>query len=137
MKVHAHLFEPLYKVGTTLFAKEKKRKKARKGEITTQRAYYIPILESLIELGGSGRMKDVEEKVEKKMKSIFKEKDYETLSSDGITIRWRNKTEWARNDLVNKYGYLKKDSPRGIWEISDEGRRYYKENKDKWKSEYL
>lgn len=136
--VRAYLFEPLYKSRTKEYAKppEKKGKRVKKGEIAPQKAYYIPILESLIELGGSGKVKDVEEKVEEKMKHILTKKDYETLF-DGKTVRWRNRTEWARNDLVNKFGYLKKNSPWGIWEISEEGRRYYKENKERWKKEYL
>ncbi|MEA2054592.1 MAG: winged helix-turn-helix domain-containing protein [Candidatus Thermoplasmatota archaeon] len=128
--VCAHLFEPFYKVGIKEYVKaEKKEKRARKGEIAPEKAYYIPILESLIELGGSGKMKDVEDKVKGKMRHILTKKDYETLSN-GKTIRWRNRAEWARNDLVSKFGYLKRDSPRGIWEISEKGERYYKENKE-------
>lgn len=109
----------------------------KKGKIAPQKAYYIPILEALIELGGKGKLKEVEEKVEKKMKKILTSLDYEPLHSDGKTIRWRNRTEWARNALVNELGYLKKDSPWGIWEISEKGRKYYKENKEEWNRKYM
>jgi restriction system protein len=37
--------------------------------------------------------------------------------------RWRNAAQWARNSMVNE-GLLKKDSPRGVWEISDKGKQY-------------
>lgn len=40
---------------------------------------------------------------------------------------WRNAAQWARNSRVNER-LLKKDSPRGIWEISDKGTQYLKQN---------
>lgn len=135
-KVHVHLFEPLYKFKEEIYVESKLKDRVKRGKGLPQKAYYIPILESLIELGGKGTLKEVEEKVEKKMKKILTPLDYETLS-DGKTIRWRNRTEWARNDLVNKFGYLKKDSPWGIWEISEKGQRYYKENKEEWNRKYM
>ena len=36
--------------------------------------------------------------------------------------RWRNAAQWARNSMIHE-GLLKADSPRGVWEISDQGRR--------------
>ena len=52
---------------------------------------------------------------------ILKEYDIQLLS--GGEIRWRNTAQWARYDLLKK-GFLKKDMPRGYWEISDEGRAF-------------
>ncbi|ODS36248.1 MAG: hypothetical protein A7315_14295 [Candidatus Altiarchaeales archaeon WOR_SM1_79] len=139
--VHVHLFEPLYETEIIESVKpsveqqqitlreEEKPKRLKRGEKTNQKAYIIPILESLIEMGGSGRTKYVLDMVEQKMEGILKEVDYEMLSS-GIDIRWENTAAWARNTMVQK-GLLKpsEESGRGIWEISDEGRRYYEENK--------
>lgn len=56
------------------------------------------------------------------MKDILTSWDYEYLPS-GKDIRWRNKTQWARLYLVRK-GLLKKNSPHGIWELSEEGYKY-------------
>ena len=46
------------------------------------------------------------------------------LPSSGV-IRWENTAQWVRFYLVRQ-GYLSKDSPRGVWEITDKGREYYK-----------
>lgn len=105
------------------------RKRRRRGEKTPQDAYIIPILESLIESGGEGRAKDILGLVEQKIKGILKDVDYELLPS-GIDIRWRNTAMWVKTDMKNQ-GLLKSDSPHGIWEISEKGREYYEQNKER------
>ena len=37
--------------------------------------------------------------------------------------RWWNATCWARSNLV-KEGYLRNDSPRGTWELSEQGTEF-------------
>jgi hypothetical protein len=37
--------------------------------------------------------------------------------------RWRNAAQWARQSMIYD-GYLKSDSPRGVWEVSDKGRKF-------------
>ena len=69
-------------------------------------------------------MGDVVPRVEQLMKSILKDVDYEPLTSMPDMPRWKNSTQWARNSLV-KEGLLKDNSPRGVWEISEAGRKYY------------
>jgi restriction system protein len=101
--------------------------KSCKGEITPHTAYYRAILESLVELGGSAKTRAVLDRVGEKMKSILKPLDYEPHKSDGKSIRWRNSAQWARNTMVNDDGRMKK-SQTGIWEISDKGRKWLKEN---------
>lgn len=96
-----------------------KGKKLRKGMKTPQQAYRYPILETLYELGGSASVGDVLKVVEKKMKPLLNEVDYQMLPS-GVDVRWRNTAMWERFDLV-KEGLLKSDSPDGIWELSDKG----------------
>jgi hypothetical protein len=61
------------------------------------------------------------------MKSTLKPKDYEPRESDAQQIRWRNTAQWARNLMVNEDGRMKKSSPRGVWEISDKGRTWLKQ----------
>ena len=48
--------------------------------------------------------------------------DLEPLPSENKTVRWRNTAQWCRNSLVRE-GLLKADSPFGIWEISESGRK--------------
>jgi restriction system protein len=94
------------------------------GEITPYQDYCRPILEALVEMGGSGRTCDVIDRVGEKMKGILKAKDYEPHASEARQIRWRNTTQWARNYMVNADGRMKKGSRNGLWEISDAGRSW-------------
>ncbi|MGC8822956.1 MAG: winged helix-turn-helix domain-containing protein, partial [Desulfurella sp.] len=72
------------------------------------------------------KMKDILRLVHEKMKSILREYDYEPLPSNPKQERWKNTAQWARNTMVNE-GLLVSNSPRGIWEITEEGRRFYNE----------
>ena len=139
--VYAHLFEPLYEFEPDEGPKEsseelkeveeqlpsEKPRRAKKGEKIHQREYRIPILETLREVGGSGRVNDILERVEKKMKDKLTSIDYEKLLS-GTDVRWMNTAKWERNIMKNE-GLLKKDSPSGTWEITDKGRDYYSKNR--------
>ncbi|MBC7328703.1 winged helix-turn-helix domain-containing protein [bacterium] len=94
--------------------------RAPKGKRTPESEFRIPILESLVELGGRAPTKEVLKKVEEKMKGILTEIDYGRLPKSG-QIRWVNTAKWCRKYLV-QIGALKKDSPLGIWEITEKGR---------------
>lgn len=100
----------------------------RKGVRTPESRYYEPILNMLVDMGGSGKVADVLEKVERVMRPVLKPIDYEPLASDPDNPRWRNAAQWARNSMV-KEGLLKPNSPRGVWEISDSGRRWVAQQK--------
>ena len=108
--------------------KGKKRityKRLPRGLRTPEDKFRIPILEALLELGGSAPMNKVLEVVERKMKGVLNEYDYKRLASEPHEIRWKNTAQWCRNTLVRE-GLLRADSPRGIWEISEKGRRWIK-----------
>lgn len=96
--------------------------RVQRGLRTREETFYQPILKVLEGFGGSGKVSNVLEKVEQMMKGTLKDVDYEPLASDPDLPRWRNTAQWARNSMV-KEGLLKNDSPRGTWEMSDEGRR--------------
>jgi hypothetical protein len=96
--------------------------KLRKGQRTPESAYYLPILRVLDQMGGSGKVAEVLERVGKVMKSVLKPVDYAPLASGPDNPRWRNAAQWARNSMIRD-GLLKADSPRGVWEISDKGRQ--------------
>jgi hypothetical protein len=98
--------------------------KRKKGEITPHTDFYPYILQALVEMGGSAKTKLVLDWVGEKMNSVLKPIDHALLPSDEKSIRWRNAAQWARNTMVNEDGRMKSDSPRGIWEISDRGRKW-------------
>jgi len=100
--------------------------KLRKGLRTTTEAYCEPILRTLDQMHGSGKVAEVLDRVGKIMKSVLKDVDYLPLASNPDNLRWRNAAQWARNSMVND-GLLKADSPRGVWEISDKGRQALKD----------
>lgn len=72
-------------------------------------------------MGGRGRTNEVLDNVGELMKDKLNVADSDYLPS-GNDIRWRNAAQWERQVMVDK-GLLKKDSHRGIWELTDEGRR--------------
>jgi hypothetical protein len=93
----------------------------RRGLRTPEDAYYRPILQVLVELGGRAPMARILDRVGQVMQGVLREVDFQPLASDPELPRWRNSAQWARNSMVQE-GLLKNDSPRGIWEISDTGR---------------
>ena len=80
----------------------------------------MPILESLIELGESAPSSIVIDRVGEKLDAQFTSIDREKTSGKGV-IRWRNRTQFARQGLIEK-GQMLQDSPHGVWEISEAGR---------------
>jgi uncharacterized protein with von Willebrand factor type A (vWA) domain len=117
-------------VKPTQVRKKKVKERLKKGLRTPEKQFIIPILEAIIELGGRAKVKDVLERVHDKMKGILNEYDYKPLPYNTKQKRWENTAQWARMMMVEK-GLLAKDSPRGIWEITEEGRKYYYEEKKK------
>jgi hypothetical protein len=95
-------------------------KRRRHGQRTPESQFYLPILQALAEMGGSGKMAEVLERVGKAMKETLRDVDLQPLGSSPYMPRWRNTTQWARNTMVQE-GLLKADSPRGVWEITDKG----------------
>lgn len=92
-----------------------------RGERTPESAYRVPILQALVELGGQGTVADVLNKVYEQMEDRLQPVDHEHLERGGP--RWRNTAMWERYNMKNM-GYLRNDSPRGIWEITEAGRDY-------------
>jgi len=96
-------------------------RRGRKGLKTPESAYLRPILEILVEQGGSGDVNTVLDLLYAKMAPVLNDYDHTPLASDGVTPRWRNTAQWARNSL-REQGLIRPDSPRGVWAISDAGR---------------
>lgn len=100
----------------------KRKSKLKRGLRTPEEEFKTPILESLIRLGGSANANDVIAHVEKLMASSLNDYDKQPLPSAPSSPRWRNTVQWARSALV-KDGLMANDSPKGIWTITDVGRK--------------
>ena len=85
---------------------------------TPQDAFREPLLQVLYERGGTGRPKDLYLPMKQRMRDQLIADDFEHLESGGE--RWWKSVNWARFDLVQD-GYLRHDSPRGVWALSEKG----------------
>ena len=94
-------------------------KRLPKGVKTPQKAFVVPILTALEQLGGSGRMAKVLDIVGGLMSGTLNKYDLSQLKNG--QLRWRSTAQWARQKMKDD-GLLADDSPRGIWEITDKGR---------------
>ena len=98
-----------------------RRTRTRRGVLTPQPAYCRPILQALVELGGSAPKSVVIDKVGELMAAVLTSADRTPLPSG--ELRWRNRAAWARLVLVRQ-GLLSSSSPTGMWEITEAGRRW-------------
>jgi restriction system protein len=89
------------------------------GRRTPEDTFRRPILESLVEFGGTGPVAKVLDRVGDKLTKTLNDIDRQPLPSSPISIRWRNTAQWCRNSLVQE-GLLRSDSQFG--EISDRDR---------------
>lgn len=95
----------------------------QRGVRASEEVFRVPILEVLVSMGDSGKVRDVLAQVEKMVHDQLSEADYEHLPSTPNSTRWYNTAQWARNSLLQE-GLLRDDSPRGVWEISQAGKDY-------------
>ncbi|HQY92750.1 MAG: winged helix-turn-helix domain-containing protein [Caldilinea sp.] len=84
------------------------------------------MLEILVKQGGSSDANVVLDLLYAKMAPVLNDYDHTPLASDGITPRWRNTAQWARNSL-REQGLIRPDSPRGVWIISEAGRAWLRQ----------
>lgn len=97
-----------------------------RGVRTPEDTYVVPILRVLVAMGGSGRASDVLDGIHHYLRGILKQVDLQPTSPGRGEPRWRNTARWARQRLVDD-GLVSGDSPYGIWEITEAGRRYLEE----------
>jgi len=103
--------------------RRKTTKRLGRGLRTREDVFRVPILRSLVELGGSGSVADVLDKVGELMRDRLNEYDRSPIASYPSSERWRNTAQWARSAMV-KEGLLASDCPRGTWRITGEGKRW-------------
>lgn len=79
--------------------------------------YFQPVLNALIELGGSGQPSEVEALIAERMNISEKEQSEQIPSGQS---RYSNKVNWARFYLA-KGGFID-SSTRGVWSLTETGR---------------
>ncbi len=94
----------------------------QRGIRTREAAYFKPILQILSQMGGTGDMSEILERIPKVMKGTLSDIDFEPLSGDSEVPRWWNTAQWAQSAMVQA-GLLKADSPRGVWEMTEAGHK--------------
>lgn len=90
---------------------------SRRGKLS-QKAFRQPLLEVLRDMGGRAHVHDLRPVMEERMKPRLLPGDLALLSSG--EPRWWNATQFVRHALREE-GYLRSDSPRGVWELSEKG----------------
>jgi hypothetical protein len=98
-----------------------RRSRAAPGSVLPIEAYFVPILATLNEAGGAAPTNDVIDALEERMRDLFTERDHEPQQSG--QIRWRSRARFARLRMKER-GLLSDSSHRGVWEITEAGRRF-------------
>ena len=83
-----------------------------------EEAFRGPLLEVIYERGGSARGRDLYLPMKERMKLHLTPGDFERVKSG--EERWWKSVNWMRYHLVRE-GYLRDDSPRGVWALSEMG----------------
>jgi hypothetical protein len=81
------------------------------------------IISSLISLGGSAKAEIVTGNIIKVFGREFSDRENELLPSG--EPRWHKNVHWARYYMA-KAGLLNDNALHGVWELTEEGRNYYK-----------
>jgi Mrr restriction endonuclease-like protein len=97
-----------------------KRERAPAGSLLPIERYKLSILNVLVERGGGAPAGEVIEAVGDKLSAELTPTDKESIASGGI--RWHKRVQFARLHLVEE-GAITKEAPRGVWTITDAGRR--------------
>ena len=100
-------------------SKSPRMPRAKTGTILSEDEYDIPILEILADHGGRAASREVLDELETRLGGKLTTVDREELATGDV--RWRNRAQFVRLRLV-KQGDMVSDSPRGVWEISQQGR---------------
>jgi hypothetical protein len=94
--------------------------RAKTGSILPESVYELPMLEVISEHGGRAPAREVLDELETRLDGQLTEVDRQQLGSG--EVRWKNRAQFVRLRLVEQ-GDMVKDSPRGVWEISEQGQR--------------
>lgn len=93
------------------------------GSILAEEEYELPLLSALVDAGGQAPSRDITAAVGQKLGDRLTELDKQRLKSGGI--RWENRIQFVRLKMIDR-GLMARDTPRGIWAITDSGREHVK-----------
>lgn len=93
--------------------------RAPRGSLLPEAEYEMPLLRCLA-VSGRAPASEVVEAVGQELGARFTPTDHETLASG--EVRWKSRVQFVRLKLIRE-GAMVKDSPRGVWEITDLGRQ--------------
>jgi hypothetical protein len=96
-------------------------------DLLAETAYWVPILELLVEAGGSARGSAVIDALEGRLGAQFTRSDHRALKTG--EVRWRNRARFARLRM-KEGGLVSANSPRGVWEITPAGVAYLNEHRE-------
>lgn len=86
--------------------------------------YVFPILQALVDAGGRSGPQQVRSAVYPKIAHRLSEWDRGDESDKrAIRTRWEHRVDTVRRKLCIA-GLMRRDSPVGVWEISDQGREH-------------
>lgn len=80
-----------------------------------------PLLTTMVALGGEAHVGEIRKAMQIAIAAQLSEADHEPVSSGDP--RWWNAVCWERKRLVDE-GLFADNSPRGVWKITDAGRRH-------------
>lgn len=95
------------------------RKRAPSGALLSERAYELPLLEALDSAGGRLPTREAVAAVGERVAQELKPMDHDVMEQG--RERWEMRVQFVRLRLIEA-GLLERDSPRGVWEISEAGR---------------
>jgi hypothetical protein len=87
-----------------------------------EKAYYKPLAQALLSLGGSAKTSDAIDAVRKLMGRKLTAADKTPVRSNGL-VRWNVKIRFARLALKD-HGLISKYSPSGTWTLTEAGRNW-------------
>jgi len=108
---------------TTTRKKPVKRRRAPSNALLSEKAYELPLLDALEAAGGRLPTREAVAAVGERVTNKLMPMDHDVM--DQGQERWEMRVQFTRLRLVEA-GLLEKNSPRGVWEISDTGREHLK-----------
>lgn len=117
----AHHGKVSVSVSPKLTARGTAHRRASSDELFAKQGFTLPILEALVELGGSGSPKAIMGRVFAKVGEQLGPVDLERPAHGGI--RWLSRAHYHRYELIEKG--LIENPRRGTWVITDEGRAHF------------
>ncbi len=98
---------------------QKGRTRTPAGALLPEEEYILPLLSALGDRGDSGPAREIIAAVGQRLDGKLTATDRERLASGAI--RWENRVQFVRLRLVEE-GLLARESPRGVWALTDAGR---------------